>query len=148
MALENDNGLRLRSLGLRAWYSFDSRVSVIASAFGLSVSKPGMAILGCEQQLANSRPQDPFIDRCVHYVVIVCHGWWHLYRRSLYRSQAWYNVSSPSYLKFCGISSSCLAVFDGGQYLWIQAHFLRRIPGIDCSWKESLSPSIAGLAPV
>ncbi|GJW52892.1 hypothetical protein Tco_0096977 [Tanacetum coccineum] len=47
-----------------------------------------------------------------------------LYRRSLYRSQAWYNVSSPSCLKL-RISSSCLAVFDGGQYLWIKA-FLRR----------------------
>ncbi|GJU08153.1 retrovirus-related pol polyprotein from transposon TNT 1-94, partial [Tanacetum coccineum] len=43
---------------------------------------------------------------------------------SLYLSQAWYNVSSPSCLKL-RISSSCLAVLDGGQYLWIKA-FLRR----------------------
>ncbi|GKE98754.1 hypothetical protein Tco_0022105, partial [Tanacetum coccineum] len=44
--------------------------------------------------------------------------------RSLYRSKAWYNVLSPSCLKL-QISSSCLAVFDGGHYLWIKA-FLRR----------------------
>nr|GEU55747.1 hypothetical protein [Tanacetum cinerariifolium] len=44
--------------------------------------------------------------------------------RSLYRSQAWYNISSPSCLKL-RISSSRLAVLDGGQYLWIKA-FLRR----------------------
>ncbi|GJU37956.1 hypothetical protein Tco_1186310, partial [Tanacetum coccineum] len=37
---------------------------------------------------------------------------------------AWYKVSSPSCLKL-RISSSCLAVFDGGQYLWIK-DFLRR----------------------
>ncbi|GJR15291.1 hypothetical protein Tco_0797943 [Tanacetum coccineum] len=42
----------------------------------------------------------------------------------IYHSQAWYNVSSPSCLKL-RISLSCLAVLDGGQYLWIK-DFLRR----------------------
>ncbi|GJV64374.1 retrovirus-related pol polyprotein from transposon TNT 1-94 [Tanacetum coccineum] len=62
---------------------------------------------------------------------------------SLYRSKAWYNVLSPSCLKL-RISSSCLAVFYGGQYLWIKA-FLRRsqeltVPGGSLSTHRLADP--------
>ncbi|GJX72808.1 retrovirus-related pol polyprotein LINE-1 [Tanacetum coccineum] len=62
---------------------------------------------------------------------------------SLYRSQDWYNVSSPSCLKL-RISSSCLAVLDGGQHLWIKA-FLRRsqestVPGGSLSTHLLVAP--------
>nr|GEZ40046.1 hypothetical protein [Tanacetum cinerariifolium] len=55
----------------------------------------------------------------------------------------WYKVSSLSCLKLW-ISSSCLAVFDGGQYLWIKA-FLRRsqestVPGGSLSTHRLAAP--------
>ncbi|GKB19405.1 hypothetical protein Tco_0853328 [Tanacetum coccineum] len=41
------------------------------------------------------------------------------------------------------ISSSCLAVFDGRQYLRIK-DFFKEIPGIDGSWRKSVHPSLSG----
>nr|GEU40542.1 hypothetical protein [Tanacetum cinerariifolium] len=60
-----------------------------------------------------------------------------------YTTQAWYDVSSPSCLKL-RISSSCLAVLDDGQHLWIKA-FLRRsqestVPGGSLSTHLLVAP--------
>ncbi|GJR71504.1 hypothetical protein Tco_0083869 [Tanacetum coccineum] len=108
------------------------------TATGKGISNPLMAVMVCQKpygiQLTNvSRVNTPGSDEnrlklydLMYKNVKVADTMVkdHLYSKSLYHSQAWYNDSSLSCLKLW-MSSSRLMVLDGGQYLWIKV-FLRR----------------------